>query len=412
MAAGTPHIALFDLYCGGHHGQHMRLLIEYWGEHEIPGRLDVVVPPRFVKAHSDVLPAVDRYADRGARLVHVDVPTGMDPGSTRGLIHADRIHGKLLGRYMRQSGADYTLCLFFDHTQISLALDLRFPGSGRIGGIYFRPSFHYPDLRPEARPDIRERITQARKRWLLRAALRNPHFAHLFCLDPFAVPYVDRIADPGKAIALPEPVLRVHSAESSKEVRERRGIESGRRLALFFGRIDSRKGIFETLDALALLAPASQRRLAVLICGSIREDERPRILDRIDALRRSTGLQVILDDRFVEEKEIAGLYRAADLSLVPYQKHIGSSGVLVHSADRGVPVIGSDYGLVGEYIRRYRLGLAVDTTDARTIAEGLELWLLTPDELPFDAARSREYAEMNSAEAFASTIFQHVAPTR
>ena len=48
-------ILLFDLSVGGHHPAYIMHLIRYWGEREISGYLDIVVLPKFIHLHSDVV---------------------------------------------------------------------------------------------------------------------------------------------------------------------------------------------------------------------------------------------------------------------------------------------------------------------------------------------------------------------
>ena len=67
----------------------------------------------------------------------------------------------------------------------------------------------------------------------------------------------------------------------------------------------------------------------------------------------------------------------------------------MRAALAGVPVLGSNYGLLGEQLRRRKLGLAVNTTSAKTLAEGLETWLREPDNLPFDAREAARFAREN-----------------
>jgi glycosyltransferase involved in cell wall biosynthesis len=50
-----------------------------------------------------------------------------------------------------------------------------------------------------------------------------------------------------------------------------------------------------------------------------------------------------------------------DVVLAPYQRFVGSSGTLVWAAALQKPVLAQSYGLVGELVRRFQLGEAVDT---------------------------------------------------
>ena len=391
-----PHVLLFDLYAGGHHGQYMRQLIEYWGAHDLHGRLTVLARPVFFERHEDVLRVA---AHCGATCKPI-----AEPVAVRGFIRGALAHGRYLRKYVQVLRPTHAVCMYFDQVQLSLALGLRFGYPVALSGIYFRPTFHYDEATANA---LKDRITRMRKRRLLTAALRNPHFKTLFCLDPYVVPYVP----PTKAqlVPLPDgapvrPPLKTHQA-----LRAQWGIDSNRSVALFFGSIAARKGIFQTLDALPLLSAAGQRRLSLVIIGRDTPHERQRVKDHVARSLEATQVQIIHEARFVKEEEIPGMFASADLVLLPYQRHVGSSGVLVRAAQAGVPVLGSDYGLVGRHIQTHQLGLAVDAARPSAIAAGLAQWL-SGDAFPFDRKRALAFGSANTAEHFAQTIFGTLFP--
>jgi glycosyltransferase involved in cell wall biosynthesis len=81
-------------------------------------------------------------------------------------------------------------------------------------------------------------------------------------------------------------------------------------------------------------------------------------------------------DRRLDDTELAGLVRRSDVVLAPYQRFVGSSGVLLWAARAGRPVLAQDFGLVGRLTRDHGLGVAVDSSDpaqlARQIAHMVE----------------------------------------
>lgn len=403
---------LFDLYTGGHHGQYVRQLVEYWGANDLSGRLDVVVPARFFETHEDVRRIAEAHAGAGIRCVPIAEPIALRAEGVRALAHNDRTHGRLLRAYVERLRPSHCVCMYFDHVQLSLALDLTFSFPVHLSGIYFRPSFHYRDFSASTGSGS-DWLTHFRKRLLLAAALRNRHVSHLFCLDPYVVPYLKARHRRVEAVALPDGITPRPALLARSEVRARWGVAVDRRVALFFGSIAARKGIHQTLEALRRLSLDDQQRLCLALVGAVSEVEKDRVQEDLHRTRRETAVQVVVDDRFVEEEEIQGFVEGADLVLLPYQRHVGSSGVLVRAAHARVPVLGPAYGLVGEHLRRRTLGLPVDTTSPDALAAGLTRWLAAPDRFPFDAQEARRFAQENTAERFAATLFHHVAaPTR
>ncbi len=398
-----PHLMLFDLYAGGHHGHHIEQIIKYWARHKPPGRLSIVVPVSFLEKYPALPALVEAAETERIALVPIRERVRIDPPGPFRLVRNDREHGRLLRKYVRTLRPDHCLLMYFDHVQLSLAFDLRFDFPVRFSGIYFRPTFHYHIL-GGASPDLKEKVRGFRKKVVLTAALRNPHFLNLFCFDPFVVPHVRKLAPKARAVALPDGIERTPPVRSPEGVRAALGVEPGRTAALMFGVLDERKGVLALLDALAHVPDADAARICIVLAGAVAEREAAQVHGAIRRLRERTRLQIVLRDAFVPEEEIQDLFRASDLALLPYVRHVGSSGVLVRAAAERTPVVGSDYGILGEHIRRRRLGLAVDTTDPKALAEALVLALTRPDALPFDEEEAGRFARENTIERFLETL--------
>jgi glycosyltransferase involved in cell wall biosynthesis len=407
--AYSVHLMLFDRYAGGHHGQYLQQLVTYWGERGGLGRLDVVVPPAAIEAHPELKATIDEYAETGVRLVLIDGPVRLDPHGPLGLVRTDREHGRLLRRYVEELRPDHVLLMYFDHTQLSLAFDLTFDFRVRFSGIYFRPSFHYGTLGGPA-SGWKERLGGLRKQVQLWGALRNPHVEMLFSLDPFAVPRIRRLAPLGYVETLPDGIAPQVPTTPPADVRDRLGVEDGRRLLLLFGSLAPRKGIFKLLEALEKLPEATARQTAVVLAGRAAPEVQVRLRRAVEQLRRARSVQVVLRDERVPDDEVPDLLGAADVVLLPYQRHLGSSGVLVRAAAAGTPVLGDGYGLLGAQIRRRALGITVDATQTDDLVRGLHRCVTLPLDALFDAEAAAAFARHHTAEHFAETIYRFLAP--
>lgn len=397
---------LFDLYAGGHHGEHLQRLVSYWATHDLPGRISLVLPAHFFEVHPTLGHLVERYAAANVGFVPIEEPLELDTGSPSALLRTDRTHGRLLRRYIERLRPDHCFLAYFDHVQVSLATGLRFDRSVRISGTYFRPSFHYAALSGQ-RPGFSEQLKNLRKQAQLRLALRNPHFDTLFCLDPFSVPHVQKLSRKAHAVVLPDGVETTAPTASAAQVREELGVAPERRMLLLFGALARRKGIFKLLDALGQLTDSLCERACVVLAGAVDPSERES-LNRAIATLSHRPLQIILCDDFITDQEMHNLFAATDVALLPYQHHIGSSGVLIRAAAVPVPVIGADYGVIGAHIRQRNLGLAVDATDAGALANALRHGLTHAPEVLFDAESARRFAAENTADHFSETIFRHL----
>ncbi len=395
------HLLLFDPYVGGHHAEHVRHILRGWqarygedGGH----RVTVAVASKLLADHPELS---DEF---GPTVRFIEIAEVGDLGGS--LLAAGLWHRRVLARIVAHLRPTHVLLLYLDHAQLALALGLRFPFSVSLSGILFRPSFHYGRFETTA-PPLRERITRLRKRLVLQAALRNPHLTTLFTLDPSAVPAIASFSADVEAVALPDPVDPAprRSEAALHAVRTVYGVEEGRVVALLFGLLAERKGVFAVLDALRLLPPAAAQRLTVLFAGAVRPEIRERLRTAADEI--SLPLQFLLHDTFVPDDEIQDLVRASDLVLVPYQRHVGSSGVLIRAAAAGRPALGQDYGVVGQQIAEHQLGRAVDSTRPDVLAAALEAFLDDPD-AGFDAEAARAFAERNTVAAYQRVLFDHL----
>lgn len=398
-----PHVMLFDLYAGGHRLQYLQSLATYWAAHELPGRLSLVVTCAFLEAHPSLAAFADVHRTSGIEVIPITEPVHLDDAGPLRLVRYSREQGRHLRRYVERLRPDHAVLMYFDHAQLALAFGLRFDVPVRLSGIYFRPSFHYRRFRGH-RPSPKERLLNVRKRLVLRAALRNPHLAHLFCLDPFVVPDVRRLGRDGQAVVLPDGVRLRSDVGTDVDW----PVDPRRKVALLFGSLDRRKGIFQVFEAVQRLPERDQRRLALVLAGPIEDPDRDRVLRELHALKTRTPLQVMLDERFIPDEEIQVMIRRADLVLLTYQRHIGSSNVLVRAAMAERPVLATDYGLVGALVRARRLGQTVDAGSPEAIAAALSAYLADPSAVPFSPENACRYAEANTAEAFARTILARV----
>jgi glycosyltransferase involved in cell wall biosynthesis len=399
----TTRIVLFNLYSGGHYPHYLECLASYWEALKPEAELHVVVSDRHALAHAETAARI--AATPNTQLHVAPFPADFDESKSSNFAR-DRLHGRLAANYIQVLRPDHFVLMFFDHAQLSLACDLRFPWPVAISGIYFRPSFHYGSLGgpPQTAGD---RLKGAVKQLVLRAALRNPHLRTLFSLDPFAVPHIARWSHHTEAVVLPEPLDGLHGTTNSSLLD---GLEVNRRRLLIFGSLDERKGIGVVLDALEALPREAQCQLTLILGGRVVGSGRARLLARLEEFDAHSEVELRFEDRFIPEEDVQPLLADCDLSLLTYQRPVGSSGVLIRAAAAGTPVLATNYGLVGEQVRRHRLGITVDTTDSDSIRAVIEDWIERPEAIPFDPEATAAFAGRNTAELFAETIFTRLLP--
>lgn len=304
-------------------------------------------------------------------------------------------------RYLGRTGADQGFFLGLDFLALPLAFGLGAGGKG-LSGILFRPSVHYGDIGPYA-PSRGERLRDLRKAILYRAMLRNPALERVLSLDPFFPVHARAHYRGGeKVVPLPDPA---HPPIEQRTNHGPAAFPAGRIGFLLFGYLAERKGPLVVLDALRQLAPDIAARTAVLFAGKVDPALRPALEQRRAALQRERpGLWLRIDDRRLESGELAALVRQSDVVLAPYQRFVGSSGVLLWAALNGRPVLAQDYGLVGRLTREHRLGLPVDADAPADVAREIARMVVDGPARFFDPEAAERFASAQTPQRFASLV--------
>ena len=305
-------------------------------------------------------------------------------------------------RHLRRSGAEHGFFLMLDLLSLPLALGLGAGGRRRLSGILFRPSVHYGAIGPY-KPSRGERLRDGRKALLYRLMLRNPALERVLSLDPFFPAHAHSHYPKGdKVVALPDPANPpVDCGPPSAP-----GFApSGRIGFLLFGYLTERKGPLALLDALFLLPRDVAARVAVLFAGRIDPALREQIERRQSELaRHHPDLWLRIDDRRLDQAELASLVRQCDVVLAPYQRFVGSSGVLLWAAVSGRPVLAQEFGLVGRLTRDHRLGVSVDASDPTHIAREIVRMVECGPSTFIDDAAAASFAAARSPQRFASLV--------
>ena len=403
-------LMLFDLIVGGHHGNYIQHLVEFWCEQGFSGHLDIVVSPEFLQLHSNVLDIAPKYNQANVNFVAITPEEKKALQSSKSSIsRAFRALGEweLLCKYAKVLRSTHCLIMYFDTCELPLAMGKKSPCP--FSGIYFRPTFHYGDF-TDYSPSQKEKIQQWRERFTLARILRHPQLKTLFCLDPFAVKHIDaQFYSKKKVVPLPDPVqIHKNSKFQLSNLRESLGIHPSRQVFLLFGALTGRKGIYQLLDAIPLLSSELCQKLCLVFVGSANTTEQARIKSQVAAVCQKQPVQIVEHYEFVPERDVPAYFQLTDVVLATYQRHVGMSGILLLAAAAQKPILSSNYGLMGEISRRYGLGLTVDSTVPDEIAKGLTRFLTESPEELCDRTKMKSFAAQNSSEHFSRVIFQYL----
>jgi glycosyltransferase involved in cell wall biosynthesis len=216
-----------------------------------------------------------------------------------------------------------------------------------------------------------------RTRWLKRYALnlmaaRRRVAGRFLMMDPLAPESYRRMIRSEKYRFLPESYSTVKPSPSPRAVLN---LPEARTLLLFIGGAEKRKGICELLraiDAILREQPELCGQIAFALAGRIIMETRETVLELLARLRSDfPGVPFIVQDGLLSDQEFVDYMAAADIVCIPYVNFVGTSGLLVHAAHAGRPVLSTDFGIVGELVRRYDLGIACDTSKENSLQKGL-----------------------------------------
>jgi glycosyltransferase involved in cell wall biosynthesis len=395
----SPDVMIFEPNLGGHHAEFTCHLMRYWLDNVPDGRLLAALAPGLLEQQ----PRMSADAVRPPRTYRTELEAPL-PGSQASLWQKGRRNKELLTEAIERHRPKHVLVMYLDHAQLALASGLRFAFPVRISGILFHPTLHYRGGRSL---NPRSYLQGLRKRLILRAIARNPHLDTVFTLDSTAVPSLRSIGL--DAVALPDPVVQDGlGGRTPRQMRDHFALEPGRRVLLLFGSLTARKGVTQALEALALLPPSEARRVALLMAGPLEPPLRP-LVEALVARVRSRGVQVVQYDAYIQNDAVQSFMEAADLILVPYQRHFGSSAVLIRAGLAGRPVLSQEFGLMGANVRVHSLGQSVDTGRPTEIAAAVSGFLRDPG-LGFDPEVARKYARANTPELFCQAILRRLTP--
>lgn len=309
----------------------------------------------------------------------------------------------LMRRYARRVKADACHFLALDHLSLPLAMGLGV-GRRRLSGILFRPSVHYGVIGPYS-PSLAERLRDMRKTLLYRLMLRHRDLSTVLTLDPYFTRHAEiHYAGGAKLRNVPDPVYPVGPV--ANDIDAASYFPADRQGFLLFGYLTERKGILVLLDALARLGAETASKVSVLLAGRLDPVIRDEVVARCNALAESSPRLVLnLADRWFDGAELDALVLHSAVVLAPYQRFVGSSGVLLWAARAGRPVLAQDFGLIGRLVEDNHLGLTVDACDPASLAAGITRMVADGPTGFLDTTAAQDFAARRTPRSFANAVY-------
>ena len=402
-------LMVFELSCSGHYPEYLAYLVRHWCEQQYRGCLCLVVSSQFLRQYQEIVNLPDNYDIDNIEFFAIapeEEASWKNPHSPLNRVLRSFAEFELAQKYARKLKVDQVFFLNLDILQLPLALGKEFPCP--FSGIYSYSGFHYHQFFHQD-DNFSEQMEQLREKLILQRTLAHPQLEKLFSLDPFILPYLNRVRGVTRIVHLNDALeIDNPSLALNQKLKISLGVESGRLILLVFGSLTANKGILQILEALSLLSHQLCEHLCLLLVGSIADSFRLKVEREIEKVQSSLPVQIVTHYQDVERADIQNYFKFADVILALDQNHAGMSRLLVRAAAAQKPVLATNYGLIGELTRRYQLGLDLDSSDPQEIARALQYIGKHPPEELGDRAQMQRFAQQNSAQNFVNTIFEHL----
>ncbi len=194
------------------------------------------------------------------------------------------------------------------------------------------------------------------------------------------------------------------------EARRRLGIAGDERMLLLLGVLRRDKGM-----DVAIRAMEGTRSCRLYIVGAPYDCS----VAELRALIREYHCQesIILDARHLAEDEMQDYILASDALLLPYHKTFrGQSGVIAHACQYARCVIASDVGAVGNTIRQFGFGLAVEPERPAQLREAIASFLGLAEsarlEMESNAKRTSEFCSWDAVSRRFEEVYNRCVDDR
>jgi len=156
--------------------------------------------------------------------------------------------------------------------------------------------------------------------------------------------------------------------------RQRLGLDADERILLFFGNLAPYKGVEDLIRALAHLV-TDGCALTLVLAGRAKDRSAEPYCRHLERLIEELGLMpyVRKETRYIPDEEASLLFRASDVSILPYRR-VYQSGVLALSYAQGLPVIVADVASLTDDVIEGETGLAFRAGDPIDLADTIRTY--------------------------------------
>ena len=220
-------------------------------------------------------------------------------------------------------------------------------------------------------------------------------FERVFILnDSAAAAYLNRLYSTSHFCYLPDPVAAPKDYTPSN-IRDGLLISEGNTVYLHPGGMLPYKGTLEMLKAFNTMEPSILSNITLILAGRVTPPIKEQFMTLFNQLKEK--MQVLLMEGYLPDNDLADLFYSCDYVLIPYRVKSQSSGIVGHAAFYNKPVVVAHGGIIGKAVRRWHLGIPLNSPSAECIR-----WFV---EAPISMqVHGESYVKTHSIEIFCEKI--------
>jgi glycosyltransferase involved in cell wall biosynthesis len=172
------------------------------------------------------------------------------------------------------------------------------------------------------------------------------------------------IKNKGKISSIPYGCNKYTGNISKGSARKSLNLKEKNIYGLFFGVLREDKGILELIDSL----PKIDRKIYLIIAGSEGDIKKELIIEKIKLLNLEK--RIILNIKYLSDEEVALYYLASDFIFITHKSyHVAFSGPLSLAVEYQRPVIATNSGELGQFVKKYNIGNSYESDNWKSLIE-------------------------------------------
>lgn len=167
-----------------------------------------------------------------------------------------------------------------------------------------------------------------------------------------------------KFLPIPDPYVKLPT-NNIVDIRRKYNIGDDKVVFSHIGALSINKSTIEILLSLNNLSEKEKCDYVFIFAGVVQNEIKQNFYNLYKSLKKS--INIIVEDKYCTYEELASFCIGSDALLIPYKRTSQSSGIIGYASQFGCPVIAPSNGLLGNLVRKYELGVIIDTVSTESL---------------------------------------------